>query len=116
MGAKVVQKILQNGKPVHVVMICDVLPRKNIKHVIPRFQKNSSQKWHQAGVHLAFYPFDHGLCKSNSKLLNLDPIFGIDVHNSKVNIFCNYRFLTCHIKNGFFFLLEAKRGKTCGFL
>jgi hypothetical protein len=36
---------------------------------------------------LAFYPFDHGLCKFHNKLLNLDPIFGIDVHNSKAKNF-----------------------------
>jgi hypothetical protein len=45
MGAKEIQKYQKNGKPAHGVMICDVVPRKNTKHGIPRFQReNSSQK------------------------------------------------------------------------
>jgi hypothetical protein len=39
MGAKEIQKKLKNRKLVHGVMICDVIPRKNIKHGIPRFHR-----------------------------------------------------------------------------
>jgi hypothetical protein len=39
MGAKEIQKNKKNGKPVHGVMICDVIPRKNTKYVIPRFRR-----------------------------------------------------------------------------
>jgi hypothetical protein len=38
---------------------------------------------------LTFYPIYHGLCKFHCKLSNLDPIFGIDVHLSMANNFCN---------------------------
>jgi hypothetical protein len=37
MGAKEIQKKQKNGKTVHGVMICDVIPRKNTKHGIPTF-------------------------------------------------------------------------------
>jgi hypothetical protein len=97
-------------------MICHVVPRKNINHGIPRFQRKTlHKKWHQAGLHLAFYPIDHGLCKFHRKLLNLDPIFGRDVYLSKANNFYNYGFLTCHIKDGFSILLVPKRAKTSVF-
>jgi hypothetical protein len=47
-------------KHAHGVMLCDILPRKNTKHGIPRFHKKTvHKKCHQAGVQLAFYPFDH---------------------------------------------------------
>jgi hypothetical protein len=39
MRAKEIQKNQKNGKPVHGVMICDVIPRKNTKHGIPRFHR-----------------------------------------------------------------------------
>jgi hypothetical protein len=70
------KKIQKNGKLVHGVMICDMVPRKkNTKHGIPRFHRKSlHKKWHQAGLHLAFYLVDHGLSKFHSKLPNLDPI------------------------------------------
>jgi hypothetical protein len=60
MGVKEIQK---NGKTWHVVMICDVLPRKkNKKHGIPTFhRKVLHKKLHQAGLHLAFYPIELGL-------------------------------------------------------
>jgi hypothetical protein len=55
MGAKELKKI-KNSKPAHGVMICDVVPRKNTKHGIPRFhRKTLHKKCHQTGVHLAFY-------------------------------------------------------------
>jgi pantothenate kinase type III len=31
MGAKEIQKNQKNGKPIHGVMICDVVPKKNTK-------------------------------------------------------------------------------------
>jgi hypothetical protein len=37
---------------------------------------------------LAFYPIELGLFKFYSKNLNLDPIFGSDVHISIANNFC----------------------------
>jgi hypothetical protein len=84
------KKNQKNGKPAHGVMICHVVPRKNTNHGIPRFQRKTlHKKWHQAGLHLAFYPMDHGLCKFHRKHLNLDPIFGRDVYISKANNFCN---------------------------
>jgi hypothetical protein len=62
MGAKEIKKIIFFERPVHVVMICDIVPRKNTKHGIPRFyRKTVHKKWHQGGIHLAFYPIDHGL-------------------------------------------------------
>jgi hypothetical protein len=71
-------------------MIFDVVPRKNIKHAISKFHRKSlHKKWHQGGLHLAFYPINHGLCKFHCKLLNVDPIYGIDVHLSMANNFCN---------------------------
>jgi hypothetical protein len=71
-------------------MICDVVPSKNTKNSITRFQrKKLHKKRHQAGVHLAFYPIDLGLCKFYRKLLNIDPIFGGYVHLSKANNFHN---------------------------
>jgi hypothetical protein len=90
MGAKEIQKKSKNGKPVHEVMICEVVPRKNTKHCIPIFhRKNLQKKCHQGRLHLAFYPIELGLCKFYSKLLNLDPIFGSDVNLSIANNFCN---------------------------
>jgi hypothetical protein len=77
MGAKVFPKKSNNGKPVHGFMICDIVPRKNTMHAITMFERKTLHKnCHQVGLHLAFYPSDHGLCKFHSKLLNLDPIFG----------------------------------------
>jgi hypothetical protein len=71
-------------------MICDVVARKNTKHAIPRFhRKTLHKKWNQGGLHLALYPIDLGLCNFHCKLLNLDPIFGIDVHLPMANNFCN---------------------------
>jgi hypothetical protein len=90
MGAKGIQKIQKNGNPAHGVMICYVVPRKNNKHGIPRFERKTlHKKWHQAGVNFAFYPSDHGLCKFHRKLSNLDPIFYGYVHLSMANNFCN---------------------------
>jgi hypothetical protein len=60
MGAKKIQK--KKGKPAHGVMICDVIPRKNTKHGIPRFhRKTLHKKCLQGGLHLAFYPIAHPL-------------------------------------------------------
>jgi hypothetical protein len=45
----------KNGKPANGVMICDVVPRKNNKLGIPRFERKTlHKKWHQVGVILAF--------------------------------------------------------------
>jgi hypothetical protein len=88
--SKFKKKNQKNGKPVHGVMICDVVPSKNTKYGIPRFHKKSlHKKCHQAGPHLAFYPIVLGLCKFYSKLLNLDPLFGSDVHLFISNNFSN---------------------------
>jgi hypothetical protein len=74
----------------HGVIICDVVPRKNTKHSMLMFKRKIlHKKWHQAGVHSAFYPSDHGLCKFHSKLSILDLIFGGDVHLSKCYNFYN---------------------------
>jgi hypothetical protein len=55
MGAKEIQKKSKKGKPVHGVMICDLIPRKNTKHGIPRFhRKTLHKKCDQAGLHLVF--------------------------------------------------------------
>jgi hypothetical protein len=90
MGANEIQKKSKNGKPVHGVMICDVVPSKNTKHGIPIFHgKTLHKKCHQVGLHLAFYPIELGLCKFYSKLSNLDPIFDSDVHLSIANNFRN---------------------------
>jgi hypothetical protein len=90
MRAKEIQKNQKNGKPEHGVMICDVVSRKNTKPGIPRFQRKTlHKKWHQAGLHLAFYLIGHGLLKFHSKLLNLDPIFGSVVYISNTNNFGN---------------------------
>jgi hypothetical protein len=77
MGERKFKKIKKkNGKPVHGVMICDIILRKNTKHGIPTFHRKSlHKKWHQGGLHLAFFPIELGLCKFYSKILNLDPIF-----------------------------------------
>jgi hypothetical protein len=84
------KKIQKNGKPMHGVMICDMVPSKNTKHGIPRFhRKTLHKKWHQAGLHLTFYPIELGLCKFHRKLLNLDPIFGRVVHLSNAYNLCN---------------------------
>jgi hypothetical protein len=80
----------KNGKPMHGVMICDIIPWKNTKHGIPRYyRKTLHKKCHQGGLHLALYPIELGLCKLYSKLLNLDPIFGNDVHLSIASNFYN---------------------------
>jgi hypothetical protein len=98
-------------------MICDVVPIKNNKHGIPRFhRKNLHNKCHQAGVHSAFYPIELGLCKLYRKLLNLDPIFGSDMHLSIANNFHNSGFFSCYTKNGFSILLMPRMDKTGGFL
>jgi hypothetical protein len=34
---EVKKKIKKNGKPMHGVIICDVVPRKNTKHSMPMF-------------------------------------------------------------------------------
>jgi hypothetical protein len=49
MGAKEIQKkIKKNGKPVHGVMICDIVTWKNTKHGIPRYyRKTLHKKCHQ---------------------------------------------------------------------
>jgi hypothetical protein len=61
MGAKEFKKKSKNSKLAHGVMIYDVVPRKNTKHGIPRFhRKTLHKKCHQTGVHLTFYPCDHG--------------------------------------------------------
>jgi hypothetical protein len=45
----------KNGKPVHGVMICDVLPMKNTKHGIPILKKkNSSRKMAPGRTSLGF--------------------------------------------------------------
>jgi hypothetical protein len=76
MGEKEIQKKSKNGKPVHGVMICDIVPRKNTKHVIPIFyRKTLHKKCHQGGLHLVFYPIELGLCKFYIKLSNLDAHF-----------------------------------------
>jgi hypothetical protein len=55
MGAKEIKKNHKNGKLAHGVMICDVVPRKNNKLGIPRFERKTlHKKCHQAGVNLAF--------------------------------------------------------------
>jgi hypothetical protein len=116
MGQRKFKKNSKNGKPAHGAMICDVLSRKNTKYGIPMFQRKTlHKKWHQAGVHSAFYPSDHDLCKFHSRFLSLDPIFSGDVHLSKSYNFYNKGFLTFHIENGFFIFLVAKRGKRGGF-
>jgi hypothetical protein len=54
-GQRKFQKKSKNGKPVHGVMICDIIPWKNTKHGIPRYyRKNLHKKCHQGGFHLAF--------------------------------------------------------------
>jgi hypothetical protein len=89
-GQRKFKKNQKNVKPVHGVMICDVVPRKNTKHGIPIFHgKTLHKKCHQGGLHLAFYPIELGLCKFYSKLYYLDPIFGSDVHLSIANNFRN---------------------------
>jgi hypothetical protein len=73
----------KNGKRVHGVMICDVVPRKNTKHGILTFQRKTLHKnWQQVGPHLAFYPIELDLCKFYTKFLNIDTIFGGYVHLS----------------------------------
>jgi hypothetical protein len=44
MGAKEIQKNQKNGKPVHGVMICDIIPWKNTKHGILRFHRKTLHK------------------------------------------------------------------------
>jgi hypothetical protein len=84
------KKKQKNGKPMHGVMICDVIPSKNTKHGRSMFHiKTLHKKWHQGGLHLAFFPIELGLCKFYCKILNLDPIFGSDVHIS-----IDYNFIT----------------------
>jgi hypothetical protein len=57
----------------HGVLICDVIPRKNTKHGRSMFhRKTLHKKWHQGGLHLAFFPIELRLCKFYSKILNLD--------------------------------------------
>jgi hypothetical protein len=51
------KKNQKNGKPVHGVMICDVLSMKNTKHAILMFRRETlHKKCHQGGLHLAFLP------------------------------------------------------------
>jgi hypothetical protein len=44
MAAKEIQKNQKNGKPMHGVMICDVIPRKNMKHGISMFHRKTLHK------------------------------------------------------------------------
>jgi hypothetical protein len=44
MGAKEIQKIQKNKNPACGVMICDVVPRKNIKHDIPKSHRKTLHK------------------------------------------------------------------------
>jgi hypothetical protein len=49
MGPKEFQKNQKNGKLAHGVMICDIVPKKNMKHDIPMFQRKTlHKKWYQA--------------------------------------------------------------------
>jgi hypothetical protein len=41
---KAVQKNSKNGKPMHGVMIYDMVPRKNTKHDMPRFHRKTLHK------------------------------------------------------------------------
>jgi hypothetical protein len=51
------EKNKKNKKPAHGVMICDLVPRKNTKHAIPRFhKKKSSQKMASSRTSLGFLP------------------------------------------------------------
>jgi hypothetical protein len=62
--SKFKKKYHKNRKPVHGVMICDLVPSKNTKHGIPRFHRETlHKKFHQGGLHLALYPIELGLCK-----------------------------------------------------
>jgi hypothetical protein len=55
------KKIKKNGKPVHGVMICDMVPSKNTKHGSPRFhRKTLHKKWHHAGLPLLGKPLSMG--------------------------------------------------------
>jgi hypothetical protein len=44
MGAKEIQKIQKNENPAYGFMICDVVPRKIIKHDIPKSHRKTLQK------------------------------------------------------------------------
>jgi hypothetical protein len=90
MGAKEIPKKSKKWETSARVMIYDLVPRKNTKHGILRFhRKTLHKKYHQGGLHLAFYPIALGLCKFYIKFSNLDPIFGSDVHLSIANNFRN---------------------------
>jgi hypothetical protein len=57
MGAKEIQKKSKNGKPVHGVMICEVIPRKNMKDGIPIFHgKTLHNKMPPRRTSLGFLP------------------------------------------------------------
>jgi hypothetical protein len=50
MGAKEIKK-QKIGKPAHGFMICDVVPWKNTKNGMPRFQRKTlDKKWHAFGL------------------------------------------------------------------
>jgi hypothetical protein len=58
MGAKEFQQKSKNGKAVHGVMICDVVPRKKKYHAchINVSEKNSSRKMPPGRTSLGFLP------------------------------------------------------------